>query len=143
MVKVQDITLKPFSILGRIEGGETVCQAGTRGQHIALSVSSAGSKGVKLSHSHPLPPGHDAFSILGRIEGGETYLFSQPPTPFRTFSILGRIEGGETTLQRRGTYKEVCLSVSSAGSKGVKPCPRQVSRNSLSAFQYPRPDRRG
>ena len=62
----------PFSILGRIEGGEARRgdHAGQRGDR--LSVSSAGSKGVKLFDLRPLFRGYaEPFSILGRIEGGE------------------------------------------------------------------------
>ena len=62
-----------FSILGRIEGGETAFDESGRIEiRVELSVSSAGSKGVKLLQGIPVFLRKVAFSILGRIEGGET-----------------------------------------------------------------------
>ena len=85
-----------FSILGRIEGGEAAMKTVRVAKLDELSVSSAGSKGVKRPRGGVGKRVRWAFSILGRIEGGEAARFKVLATGRRW------------------------LSVSSAGSKGVK-----------------------
>ena len=60
-----------FSILGRIEGGEAWFTVSRTTFTCLLSVSSAGSKGVKLDLDALPDEVRQPFSILGRIEGGE------------------------------------------------------------------------
>ena len=107
-----------FSILGRIEGGESRAAGSRAARRKPLSVSSAGSKGVKVYHAARKPGMYWSFSILGRIEGGERGKVKGSRPVQTSFSILGRIEGGESL----GAVNVVHLE---------------------SPFQYPRPDRRG
>ena len=83
-----------------------------------LSVSSAGSKGVKDLVDEARAVRALTFSILGRIEGGERARAFHSGREPCTFSILGRIEGGESVKE-------------------------QVANAPNHLFQYPRPDRRG
>ena len=116
-----------FSILGRIEGGETRERGYTViPNDLLLSVSSAGSKGVKrpVWNSH-FAPAEFAFSILGRIEGGETGAYSTVGPTAQALSVSSAgSKGVKLGDGKLGDWPlSVELSVSSAGSKGVKRYP--------------------
>ncbi len=107
-----------FSILERIDVGETCQKLATQGSASILSVSSNGSTWVKqLWHASDREQ-HWPFSILERIDVGETSRAAAPAVPDETFSILERIDVGETA----------------AG---------MISAAIAMSFQYPRTDRRG
>ena len=63
----------PFSILERIDVGETCWAMGGYGWLCILSVSSNGSTWVKLSEPTSILASALAFSILERIDVGETH----------------------------------------------------------------------
>ena len=64
--------LRPFSILERIELGETLRAGRLRGGSVRLSVSSNGSNWVKQYYPAKQRQYRRTFSILERIELGET-----------------------------------------------------------------------
>ncbi len=164
-----DITLKStFSILERIDVGETGPGVLYFLSRPRLSVSSNGSTWVKLNARSGEENLLFTFSILERIDVGETLRRPIRPPPARTtFSILERIDVGETFMERAQVNAYRALSVSSNGSTWVKPvcldeeCGKgnlSVSSNGSTwvkrslckcradawpSFQYPRTDRRG
>ena len=89
-----------FSILYRIELGETVSVLSDGRQVDRLSVSSIGSSWVKQIIDTVKFLKMAAFSILYRIELGETPEPPLSPLPCYPFSILYRIELGETSRHR-------------------------------------------
>ena len=70
----------PFSILERIELGETWLQRPRGAAEWELSVSSNGSNWVKPIGGQKTPPRGCAFSILERIELGETSRYPRAKT---------------------------------------------------------------
>ena len=156
-----------FSILERIELGET--GGVIRAQHEVgfLSVSSNGSNWVKLTGSGKPVTRKRAFSILERIELGETPGLWAMLSGVVSFSILERIELGETSKSRRAAsisalsvssngsnwVKHLCsavrafvvavLSVSSNGSNWVKQAGPRAAETAARRFQSPRTDRIG
>jgi len=62
-----------FSILERIDVGETTHRSSETGQTAQLSVSSNGSTWVKLNACNDIQDAEKPFSILERIDVGETY----------------------------------------------------------------------
>ena len=112
----------PFSILERIDVGETAARPRTPSRHPTFSILERIDVG-ETSESRPVQhsqPGI-AFSILERIDVGETRR-REPCAPAMTpFSILERIDVGETTIARNcWSGSEGHLSVSSNGSTWVK-----------------------
>ena len=88
---------RAFSILERIELGETPMDVAPGIVPAHLSVSSNGSNWVKPSVWASVASVASAFSILERIELGETRRNTRARHhPRRSFSILERIELGET-----------------------------------------------
>ncbi len=86
-----------FSILERIDVGETARVVCAPGRAHRLSVSSNGSTWVKLFLSPTPSPAVPTFSILERIDVGETWFVRVQKALSRTpFSILERIDVGET-----------------------------------------------
>ena len=116
--RTADLSLWAFSILERIDVGETACIAGAYIGRGRLSVSSNGSTWVKLAVCRVMDTRKATFSILERIDVGETRWRRGRPKRKHSFSILERIDVGET--------------------------PHGVDGNARGlAFQYPRTDRRG
>ncbi len=108
-----------FSILERIDVGETLLASLPAVHHFILSVSSNGSTWVKLYVLlQAVRDAIVAFSILERIDVGETHSQSSRDGQLPPFSILERIDVGET-----------CGALSRSWP--------------AMAFQYPRTDRRG
>jgi len=112
----------PFSILERIDVGETRFARHQSIPHEHLSVSSNGSTWVKQKpQAHPGPRLNRPFSILERIDVGETPLARPRPSALTPpFSILERIDVGETGVGAMHRRHRRHLSVSSNGSTWVK-----------------------
>ena len=110
--------MSPFSILERIDVGETGWAQDARPGWRCLSVSSNGSTWVKHVTSGGQPLTFRAFSILERIDVGETSCAATRTAIAKSFSILERIDVGETLE-------------------------RMLRASSDATFQYPRTDRRG
>ena len=87
-----------FSILERIDVGETTVSRGSVRSRSTLSVSSNGSTWVKQSEIVDAIRLPKAFSILERIDVGETWMGAPGVRGCRAFSILERIDVGETLL---------------------------------------------
>jgi len=161
--------LGPFSILERIDVGETMGGGLFDSAVSVLSVSSNGSTWVKPKPQLPSIHHIFTFSILERIDVGETYVGEQRSKLKQApFSILERIDVGETTTRTTRRRRRRRLSVSSNGSTWVKHVsPVMAVKHAISlsvssngstwvklviasvhepadfAFQYPRTDRRG
>jgi len=75
---VSDVARLPFSILERIDVGETSAQTTVTWTRSRLSVSSNGSTWVKPVRQHLGWQRHESFSILERIDVGET----ETPAPY-------------------------------------------------------------
>ena len=158
-----------FSILERIELGETSGTGCTGSRARCLSVSSNGSNWVKPTRDARLGRGRFAFSILERIELGET---GKGPPICMAMSHLSVSSNGSNWVKPFSATSSGqgfrLLSVSSNGSNWVKLSPPPACSNSealsvssngsnwvklgekvaLSAefqfdFQYPRTDRIG
>ncbi len=112
--------LLAFSILERIDVGETTPAPDVSDVTPLLSVSSNGSTWVKLRQ------------MIARIRRA-----------CAPFSILERIDVGETLGIVGKLYANTRLSVSSNGSTWVKRSPENLHSQSPRDFQYPRTDRRG
>jgi len=132
-----------FSILERIDVGETCFEVHAFFQGTNLSVSSNGSTWVKRHRTGWA----ENVSDLSVSSNGSTWVKprgTSTHSPFwRTFSILERIDVGETILEPVVLHPTLKLSVSSNGSTWVKQRPRLEQRPFLDDFQYPRTDRRG
>ena len=87
---------KTFSILERIDVGETIVAGSAAASTLLLSVSSNGSTWVKLALLPVLFARTGAFSILERIDVGETQITEIFAEEISPFSILERIDVGET-----------------------------------------------
>ncbi len=111
----------PFSILERIDVGETGAGAGDyRARSGAFSILERIDVGETQSCARGAGRRSRPFSILERIDVGETPpLAGDMLMPDKPFSILERIDVGETS------------------------CPVAPAMASSSRFQYPRTDRRG
>ena len=90
----------PFSILERIDVGETAAPRSAGPRLADLSVSSNGSTWVKLFAPREVFSWYDtSFSILERIDVGETVACQAwASCSCVAFSILERIDVGETLM---------------------------------------------
>jgi len=112
----------PFSILERIDVGETSPNWRHSPGRADLSVSSNGSTWVKQRSKRWRSPRRWTFSILERIDVGETRAVQlEDLEPAQSFSILERIDVGETLQFALALviFPRI-LSVSSNGSTWVK-----------------------
>ena len=98
-----------FSILERIDVGETLCYTCVVSRKSHLSVSSNGSTWVKLRWIMARARRCWPFSILERIDVGETVVICGTWVALPSFSILERIDVGETG------------ALAAAGARGVRP----------------------
>jgi len=114
------VAIWPFSILERIDVGETTFRLAQLLALDDLSVSSNGSTWVKRFRVFRGVIGQLPFSILERIDVGETSVGSCVQPASSTFSILERIDVGETSATASTWTTSPMLSVSSNGSTWVK-----------------------
>ncbi len=133
-----------FSILERIDVGETQTGEvhGPRGE--VLSVSSNGSTWVKPARIPRCGRGAGSFSILERIDVGETAPEPAPaPAHWAAFSILERIDVGETICHAcQFPHTNTTFSILERIDVGETRASYLVCRSTC-PFQYPRTDRRG
>ena len=134
-----------FSILERIDVGETTRRPRRSAGSVELSVSSNGSTWVKLTNAEVE---HLRSAGLSVSSNGSTWVkhhqqICRSYRYRRSFSILERIDVGETRLYTDSKNSLATLSVSSNGSTWVKPLCFHPIQKGAQYFQYPRTDRRG
>ena len=133
-----------FSILERIDVGETIQVQSTYWTHWNLSVSSNGSTWVKLLYAAIMYKARATFSILERIDVGETLSRALAEVSgVLTFSILERIDVGETILHHLHQDFPGAFSILERIDVGETQILAGAAAAPMNNFQYPRTDRRG